>query len=189
MTLDDIFADILSVGDATGAQPAAERFVTELRGRVAHIQKRTALLTSADRPRIAAIEWIEPVMLAGNWMPRLIELAGGVQPLAQEGQHSTYGESRDVIAFDPQIVLVMPCGFDLARAITEAEVLSKVPGWNDLSAVRAGRVYAVDGNAYFNRSGPRIVDSLEILAGLLHPKIFGWPPRVAGGVPIWQQLT
>jgi iron complex transport system substrate-binding protein len=188
MTLEDILTDILRVGEATGAQRAAEHYVAELRGRVAEVQQRAAALGGNDRPRIAAIEWIEPVMLAGNWMPQLIERAGGVQPLSEGGRHSTYGDWRDIIAFDPQVVLVMPCGFDLARAVAEASVLTAVPGWNDLSAVRAGRVYAVDGNAYFNRSGPRIVDSLEILAGLLHPEIFGWPPRVAEGVPVWRQL-
>ncbi|HEY1597976.1 MAG TPA: cobalamin-binding protein [Pirellulales bacterium] len=188
MTFDDILTDILRIGEATGAQRAAESYVTDLRQRVTQVQQRVARLGANDRPRIAAIEWIEPVMLAGNWMPQLVEWAGGVQPLPQGGRHSTYGDWRDIIAFDPQVVLVMPCGFDLARAVTESRVLTAIPGWNELSAVRAGRVYAVDGNAYFNRSGPRIVDSLEILAGLLHPEIFGWPSRTVEDVPVWQPL-
>jgi iron complex transport system substrate-binding protein len=188
MTLADIFADILRVGDATGAQPAAERFASELRGRVAAIRAKTTPLTQADRRRVAAIEWIDPLMLAANWMPELIELAGGVQPLAQAGRHSTYSRWQEVVDFDPQVVLVMPCGFDLARAVAESDVLGQRPGWSATSAVREGRVYAVDGNAYFNRSGPRIVDSLEILAGLVHPELFGWPAASSGGIPVWQRL-
>ena len=128
-------------------------------------------------------------MLAANWMPELLALAGAVQPLERGGRHSTYNAWQEVVDFDPQAVLVMPCGFDLARAVAEAAILPRQPHWSQLSAVKAGRVYAVDGNAYFNRSGPRIVDSLEILAGLVHPEIFGWPPEVAGGVGVWQRLS
>ena len=188
MTLEDIFADILRVGDATATRPAAERYVAGLRARVAALEAKTSALAPHERPRIAAMEWIDPLMLAGNWMPELIRLAGGVQPLARGGRHSTYNDWQEVIAFDPQMVLVMPCGFDLARAVDEAGTLAGLPGWHDLSAVRAGRVYAVDGNAYFNRSGPRIVDSLELLAGLSHPDVFGWPVKMAEGLSVWQSL-
>ena len=111
-------------------------------------------------------------------MPELLELAGGTQPVVGHGRHSTYNSWQDVIAYDPQVLLVMPCGFDLARAVTESVSLFAQPGWENLAAVRAGRVFALDGNAYFNRSGPRIVDSLEIVAGLLHPKLFGMPPEI-----------
>lgn len=187
MTLDDIFADVLRIGDAALARPAAERYVQNLQHRVAAVRDKTASLQT-ERPRVAAVEWIDPLMLAANWMPQLIELAGGVQPLNAAGRHSTYNSWQDVVRFDPQVVLVMPCGFDLARAIAESSTLVQQPGWNELSAVRRGRAYAVDGNAYFNRSGPRIVDSLEILAGLLHPEIFGWPAESADGVPVWQEL-
>ncbi len=188
MTLADIFADVQRVGAATDRRAEAEEYTGRLRARVAAVSDRTAQIPLAERPRVAAIEWIEPLMLAGNWMPELIELAGGVQPIRERGQHSTYNSWSEITAFDPQVVLVMPCGFDLARGVAESAVLRALPGWNDLPAVRAGRVYAVDGNAYFNRSGPRIVDSLEILAGLLHPELFGFPPRMSAGVPVWQEL-
>ncbi len=127
-------------------------------------------------------------MLAGNWMPELLELAGGVQPRNQHGHHSTYNDWQSVVDFDPQVMLVMPCGFDLARAVAEADALFRLPHWNELSAVRGGRVYTVDGNAYFNRSGPRIVNSLEIVAGLLHPELFALPPIMQDGIRVWQQL-
>ncbi|MBI2824458.1 MAG: cobalamin-binding protein [Planctomycetia bacterium] len=186
-TLADIFGDILRVGDATGRREAARDCVAGLRRRVETVRSRTALLPAAERPRTACIEWIEPLMLAANWMPELVTWAGGVQPV-EGGRHSKYNEWRAVLDYDPQVVIVMPCGFDLARAVAEAAALGKLVGWRDLAAVRANRVYAVDGNAWFNRSGPRIVDSLEILAGLLHPELVGLPPRESGGIAVWQAL-
>jgi iron complex transport system substrate-binding protein len=189
MKLAEIFTDIERVGDAAGVPEAADRYVRDLQDRVAAIRAKTASLPAERLPRVAAIEWIDPLMLAANWMPELLELAGAVQPLDRSGRHSTYHAWQEVTEFDPQIVLVMPCGFDLGRAVSEAAILSAQRGWNELSAVREGRVYAVDGNAYFNRSGPRIVDSLEMLAGLVHPELFGWPPQVVDSVPVWQRLT
>jgi iron complex transport system substrate-binding protein len=189
MTLRDIFADIRRVGEATSVPDAAREYVAGLESRVAAIRARTDALSPADRPRVAAIEWIEPLMLAGNWMPELLELAGGTQPIAGHGRHSTYNSWQDVVDFDPQVLLVMPCGFDLARAVAESDALFQQPGWKDLSAVRAGRVFALDGNAYFNRSGPRIVDSLEIVAGLLHPELFDMPVEMRDGIRVWQRLA
>lgn len=188
MTLADIFADIQRVGEATGAVDAAQQYISVLEQRVTAIRAKTDALSPADRPRVAAIEWIEPLMLAGNWMPELLELAGGTQPVAGHGSHSTYNSWQDVADFDPQVLLVMPCGFDLNRAIAESVSLSEQPGWKDLAAVHAGRVFALDGNAYFNRSGPRIVDSLEIVAGLLHPELFGKPTETRDGIRVWQRL-
>lgn len=129
------------------------------------------------RPRVACLEWLDPLMLAANWMPQLIEWAGGQQPLINAaGKHSTCTDWQTIVDYDPQVIVVMPCGFDLQRAVQDAEVLRTLPGVARLSAVRDGRVVAVDGNAYFNRSGPRIVDSLEILASVLHPELFGPAP-------------
>lgn len=164
-TLDDILADVQRVGDAAGAGNAAREYAASLRRRIERVRAATAPL---GRPvRVACIEWIEPLMLASNWMPELIRLAGGDAALSKPG-HSTYSAWGDVRGYDPEVIVVMPCGFDLARTLAEASVLESIPGWRELSAVKSGRVYAVDGNAYFNRSGPRIVDSLEILAHLLH---------------------
>jgi iron complex transport system substrate-binding protein len=118
------------------------------------------------------IEWIEPLMVAANWMPGLIEAAGGSPGITRQGARSAYTPWGDVCSFDPQVIVVMPCGFDLQRAVQESQALKQLPGWSRLSAVRQRRVHAVDGNAYFNRSGPRMVDSLEILAAIIHPDRF-----------------
>jgi len=188
MTLDGIFADILLIAEATGRRASGEHYVAELRRRVAAVSAKTVALAPDERPRVAAIEWIDPLMLAAHWMPGLIELAGARQPLITGGQHSAYNRWEEVVAYDPHVILVMPCGFDLARAAAEADLLRALPGWETLRAVHDARVFAVDGNAYFNRSGPRIVDSLEILAGLAHPELFGLPATFSDGIPVWQRL-
>jgi iron complex transport system substrate-binding protein len=105
-------------------------------------------------------------MLAGNWTPELVEIAGGHCPLAIAGEHSRYHDWSEIAAFDPEVIVIAPCGFDLERSVREAKDLERLPGWHDTSAARAGRLFALDGNAYLNRSGPRIVDTLEILAEL-----------------------
>lgn len=167
-SLDDVFADIARLGEATGCEAAAKAYLTSLRNRVAAVESRSKSLGREQRPRVAQIEWIEPLMIAGNWMPQLIELAGGQQSLAKAGHHSGYIDWETVRQFDPEVIVISPCGFDLARTIAETPPLPRLPGWREVAAVRNGRVFAVDGNAYFNRSGPRLVDSLEILAELIH---------------------
>jgi iron complex transport system substrate-binding protein len=135
-------------------------------------------LAASDRPRVICLEWIDPPMVAANWMPELITLAGGDPGLSRRGAHSTYADWDQIVDYDPQVVVIMPCGFDLERAALEARPLPARPGWSRLSAVRDRRVFAVDGNAYFNRSGPRLIDSLQILGHLVHPKRFPLPKNV-----------
>jgi iron complex transport system substrate-binding protein len=168
----DILDDIHRVGRACGRADEAIEFVAGLETRLQRLRKLIGSLPPQRRRRTACIEWIEPTMIAGNWTPELVELAGGVQSFAQAGRHSTYTPWAEVAAFDPEVIVVMPCGFDLPRTLREAERLREFAGWTDLSAVRNGRVYAVDGNALFNRAGPRIVDSAELLAKLIHPELF-----------------
>jgi len=173
-TIADIFADIHRVGDATGRVAEARAYVAQLQMRIQAVRAKTDPLPPEQRPRVACLEWLDPLMLAANWMPQLIEWAGGQQPLIDAaGKHSTCTDWQTIIDYDPQVIVVMPCGFDLPRAIQDADVLRSLPGVASMSAVRNGRVVAVDDNAYFNRSGPRIVDSLEILASVLHPELFG----------------
>jgi iron complex transport system substrate-binding protein len=176
--LQGVFDDILRVGSAAGADDQATKYVAELRGRVEAIRRRAAEISRAERPRVACLEWLDPLMVAGNWMPELIEIAGGVGGLSRGGQHSPAVSWEALAAFDPQAVVLMPCGFDLSRTRREAACLLRLPGWSELAAVRAGRVFAVDGNAYFNRSGPRMVESLEVMAHLLHPAVFSPPPLI-----------
>ncbi|MBS0265626.1 MAG: ABC transporter substrate-binding protein, partial [Planctomycetes bacterium] len=130
------------------------------------------------RPTVVCIEWLGPLMSAGNWVPELVELAGGTNLLSVAGQHSPWMTLADVKAADPDLLVLMPCGWDIARTRAELQSLSEQPGWYDLHAVRNGRVFLTDGNQYFNRPGPRLVDSAEILAELIHPALL--PQRYAG---------
>jgi iron complex transport system substrate-binding protein len=165
--LQDIFEDIQRLGEATQRDFAAQAFVAGLQNRVESARHRVAQqLAHHDRRRVAIIEWTEPLMLAGNWTPELVDLAGGCCPLTTAGEHSRYHDWSEIAAFDPEVIVVAPCGFDLPRSVCEATCLERLPGWFATAAARGNRVFALDGNAYLNRSGPRIVDTLEILAEL-----------------------
>ena len=146
-----------------------------MRQRINSIAALSRALDFASRPRAVCIEWVSPLMTAGNWTPELIELAGGQSGLARPGQHSPYVTWQEIVKFDPQVLFIAPCGFDLERSEHEARVLTTLPGWSDVAAVQANRVFVLDGNALLNRSGPRIVDSLELLAYLLQPTSFRAP--------------
>ena len=188
LSLDEILVDIRRIGEATGAEQSADQFVGSLERRIGNVVKKTSSLSQSERPRVACIEWIEPVMFAANWIPRLIEMAGGKDGLSESGHHSEYGDWKTLVEYDPEIIIVMPCGFNLARTLEEANILRSFANWSSLSAVKSERVFAVDGNAYFNRSGPRIVDSLEILAHLFHPQFLKVPDSVRVPKAVWQRL-
>jgi iron complex transport system substrate-binding protein len=135
------------------------------------------------KPSVACIEWIDPLMAAGNWMPELVELAGGVNLFGEAGKHSPWLSWEAVREHDPEVIVVLPCGFDLQRTRAEMPALTGKPDWANLRSVRHRRAYLTDGNQYFNRPGPRLVDSLEILAEVIHPERFrsghkgnGWQP-------------
>lgn len=167
--LGDVFADIRLVGSVTGKLAAAESLVCRLQERVAAIEAKTK---SSQRPRVACIEWLDPFFSAGHWIPEMVELAGGRNGLAEKGQPSRRIDWTEVLEFSPEVLVLMPCGFDVARTLTEAEPLARSPAWQELPAVKQGRVFAVNGSAYFSRSGPRLVEGLEILASVIHPEIF-----------------
>ena len=168
--LDDVWGDIARVAEALGRAPDGAAVVTSLQARVAEIVARSS--SPGARPRVVSIEWIEPVMIGGMWMPELIEMAGGTPLVTRPGDHAptlTKGALREL---SPDVVVVSPCGFPLDRALEELPLLRAALPWVSWPAVQAGRVYVADGNAYFNRPGPRIVESLEILAACLHPDAF-----------------
>jgi iron complex transport system substrate-binding protein len=144
--------------------------VDDLRARVADIQTRSAVRDG--RPRVLSIEWIDPVMIGGMWMPELIALAGGTALVTGPGDHAPTLTREALAALSPDVVLVKPCGFPLERSLEELDTLRDALPWSQWDAVRAGRVYVADGNAYFNRPGPRLVESLEILAACVHPEAF-----------------
>ena len=178
--LDDVWRDIATVAAALGAADRGESLVTELRRRVAAIGERARGIR--ERPTVAVVEWIDPLMAAGNWMPELVELAGGVSLFGTAGEHSPWMSLGDLAARDPDWILVIPCGFDLARTRSEMASLASRPEWRRLRAVRSGHVALGDGNQFFNRPGPRLVESLEILAEILHPDDFSFGHFGAG----WQ---
>jgi iron complex transport system substrate-binding protein len=183
-TLDDILATVAAVGAATGVPERANALLATLRARVERVRERAREL--AARPRTACLEWIDPPFGPGHWLPELVQIAGGKPGLGRAGEESRRIAWDEVIAFAPEVLVVTPCGFDLPRTLHEArEALPRRDGWEALPAARRGQVYAVDGNAYFSRPGPRIVESLELLAELIHPQHFaGWGP--AGS---WQALA
>ena len=178
MDLGDVFEDIRTVAGALGRPERAERLNAGLTARLDAIRERTRQL--ADRPLVACIEWIDPLMHAENWVPELVEIAGGRVMLGEAGRHSGYFEFERMVEADPDVIAVMPCGFDIPRTAAEMPPLAAQPGWSELSAVRNGRVFLTDGNQYFNRPGPRVVESAEILAELLHPEVFDFGHRGSG---------
>jgi iron complex transport system substrate-binding protein len=168
--LDDIWSDIERVAGALDRAGEGARVVATLRDRLAAIHERAT--RPATRPTVLAVEWLDPVMIGGMWMPELIELAGGRPLVTKAGEHAPTLAIDALRALDPDVVLVKPCGFSLDRTLEEARTLTATLPWSDWRAVREGRVYVADGNAYFNRPGPRIVESLEILAACVHPETF-----------------
>ncbi|ANV82920.1 cobalamin-binding protein [Picosynechococcus sp. PCC 7003] len=180
-TLADVYQDIRRVAQQFNRDP--QPVLQDLQRRVQACQKRGKTLPK--RPRVAAIEWIDPLMGGGNWLPELIELAGGENILGKSGKHSPYISWETLRASDPDVVVVMPCGFDLER--TRQEMLADLelhPEWKQLRAVQNDQLFICDGNAYFNRPGPRLVDSLEILTEILQPVGDRLYPETA-----WQKLS
>jgi len=172
--LDDIFNDIKTIASALNVTEAGSALVETLIERVEIIRHK--LKFSESKPTVACIEWLKPLMVSGNWVPGLASIAGGVSILAEDGKHSPYVEWDDIRLQDPEILILMPCGFPIERTLREVDILLQLPGFGQLKAVKNNRVYIADGNWYFNRPGPRIVDSIEILAEIIHPKqfIFGY---------------
>jgi iron complex transport system substrate-binding protein len=133
---------------------------------------------------VACVEWLDPLMAAGNWVPELVELAGGVNLFGEAGRHAPWMSWEQLRAADPDVIVLLPCGFDIARTARDLPALTGRPGWGELRAVRSGRVFLTDGNQYFNRPGPRLVESLEILAEVLHPGAFAFGHEGSG----WRRL-
>jgi iron complex transport system substrate-binding protein len=179
--LADLWNDIRKVADALGAVPAGETLVTSMEERTAAISTETA---RRKRVRVASVEWIEPLMVSGNWMPELIEMAGGRDLFGVAGEHAPPLAWEQFAEADPEVILVLPCGFTLEQTRQDLPLLTRRPGWGELSAVRNRQVFLCDGNQFFNRPGPRVVESLEILAETLHPAFFHFGHEGTG----WERL-
>lgn len=169
-SLADVWDDIRRVADALEIVEHGASVVDYLQARMCAISDKAR--RAGARPRVACIEWQEPLMAAGNWMPELIEMAGGINLLGEPGKHSGYLQWTELVTADPDVIVISPCGFDLARTEQEMYWLTERPEWPRLRAVQNGRVYLADGNQYFNRPGPRLVETLQILSEILHPEIF-----------------
>jgi iron complex transport system substrate-binding protein len=179
--LADIWADIHRVADALHVPERGAELIGRLQQRMAAVCEQAQTLP--ERPTVACVEWIEPLMAAGNWMPELVAMAGGVNLFGTAGAHAPWLTWQELCAKDPDVIVVLPCGWNIERSRREMPVLAQKPEWLQLRAVRHGRVYLTDGNQFFNRPGPRLVESLQILAEILHSAAFHFGHEETG----WQQ--
>lgn len=171
-TVDEIQESIRQVGAALGINDRARALLDEHERRIAAVESAVA---GRPRPRVLAIEWLDPPFAPGHWLPEMVEIAGGTNLLGVAGGHSTQAAWEDVTGFDPDVLIIMPCGYGLDASLADADRFTKELCDVAPRAVASGRAFAVDGSAYFNRSGPRYIDGIEILAGLLHPDAFAAP--------------
>lgn len=189
MDLADTWKDIRAVARSLDTPERADELIVSLQRELDAIRTQASGPPEADqpagsssaewrpkrpsRPSIACLEWIDPLMSCGNWVPELVEIAGGRNLLGEAGKHSPWLDWETLLACDADVIAIMPCGFDIARTRAELPPLVEDPRWSELRAVRHGRIYLTDGNQFFNRPGPRLVESARILAEILHPDIFG----------------
>jgi iron complex transport system substrate-binding protein len=170
--LPDLWTDIMSAANAMGVADRGKSLLQELKKRVVDVIEKTCVLEK--RPSVCVLEWFDPLMLSGNWVPDLVEMSGGKNLVTQSGKPSATTTFQQLKKRNPDVLILVPCGFDLKRSESELPTLSRIDGWHSLKAVRENRVYLVDGNAYVNRPGPRLVDSIEVFAEILHPEKFSF---------------
>jgi iron complex transport system substrate-binding protein len=171
-SISGIEENVRELGKATGHSRAAEAVIGSGRARLQKVAK--ALAKAGSRPRVFCMEWADPIYCSGHWVPEMVELAGGTDGLGRKGTDSVRIEWKTVVEWTPEVFIISPCGFNLSAALGQSAQLSQYPGWEDLPAVRQGRVYAVDANSYFARPGPRVFEGVELLAHLLHPDLYQW---------------
>lgn len=180
--LADVWEDIRRMAVTLGAEEKSREVLRALKNRCVDVIEKACTLK--QRPFVACIEWLDPLMAAGNWVPDMVELAGGRNLFGEPGKHSPALDWEQLAARDPDLIVIMPCGFDISRTLRELPALVQRPGWNKLRAVKKHRVFVTDGSQYFNRPGPRLVESLEMLAELFHPDKFPAQHRGTG----WEQI-
>jgi iron complex transport system substrate-binding protein len=193
-SLEEVFADLERLGGVLDREDRAQEVVADLRARVEAV----AEAAPDEGPRVAVFDWLDPVMVAGHWVPGMVDLAGGTYGLAAPGDRSTPREWDEIRSYDPEVILAAPCGFGLDQTLENTDDLSDREGWNALTAVREGRVYAVDGHHYVNRPGPRLVDTIELFAGVIQgaaetpeDAVAEWPslPDPAESGRSWEETT
>ena len=168
--LTDLWENIRVIADACGVKDRGKSLIKGLKSRMVDMIEKTCMQTR--KPSVVCIEWLNPLMSAGNWVPDLVELVGGEPLLAKAGEHSPWMKWEDVVAADPHFIFVMPCGFAIDRTLSEISLLTRLPGWDKLRAVKKKNVIVVDANQFFNRPGPRLIDSMEIIVEVFHPTKF-----------------
>ena len=161
----DIFKDIKIIAEALNVVDKGADLIDFMKNRIRTLKKSYDVKSELT---VAAIEWIDPLMAAGNWVPELIEMAGGINLFGEAGKHSPWMEYKDLIEKDPHTIIIMPCGYNIQKSIMEIDSLIKQKGWKEINAVQNDKVYITDGNQFFNRPGPRIIESLEILIEIFH---------------------
>jgi iron complex transport system substrate-binding protein len=181
-SLDGVRQNVLELGEAAGASGRAVRLVAEMDERLDRIRARVSAI--AERPRVFCMEWLDPIYNAGHWMSEMVEIAGGVDALAQPHKYSVRIPWDSVQAWAPEVLVLAPCGFNASQAAGQLDLVRGLPGWQDLPAVRRSAVYAVDASSYFARPGPRLVDGTELLAHLIHPGAFAWNGPADAFIPI-----
>jgi iron complex transport system substrate-binding protein len=190
MCLEDLYEAIRSVGEATGHEEAAERLIRSLRARVAAVKERTERI--AYKPRVTLLEWIDPPFTCGHWSPELVALAGGIEGTGKAGVPSRTMHWEELLHWQPEVLVIACCGYTVERTLQDMPLLEARPRWQELPCVRSGRVYIINGSHYFSRPGPRLVDSLEILAHTLHPDVHplpeGLPPALQWRAPALSYL-
>jgi iron complex transport system substrate-binding protein len=181
-SLEDVLSTMLEMGRAVDREESAEATVAGLRERIDTVAQRTAGIPKDHRTRVAFLEWLDPLFNAGHWNPILIELAGGIDILGNVGKPSRTTPWDSLVRSRPDVLFIACCGFSAERAMEDLPILERQDGWDDLPCVRSGRIYIADGNAYFSRPGPRLVDGLEIMAHALHPTVHPLPDQLQAAV-------
>jgi len=166
--LDDILTNILEIAKKVGKEKEAQSFIDSLKKRITYVQTKS----KKSKPKVLCVEWLDPLFTAGHWVPQLVEMAGGINGISSTGDQSRRMEVDETNKFDPDIIVLMPCGFDVKRTILEYEKLANNIRWKSLAAVQNNQVYAVNANEYFSKPGPRTVTGIEILAKIIHPETF-----------------
>ncbi|HXH49547.1 MAG TPA: cobalamin-binding protein [Terriglobia bacterium] len=177
-SLGDVWKDILSIGRAIGRTSQARVLVAELEGRISAVAK--AVSDSPNRPRVACLEWLDPPFIAGHWVPEMVACAGGVDVFGKAAQPSFRQAWEAVLRENPEVIVILPCGYGLEEAVRQFDVMTLPEGWESLQAVRDNRIFAVDASGYFSRPGPRLARGVEILAGILHPESMPVPHESSG---------
>ncbi len=183
----DVLEDIRRIGRATGAEEAAESLTRKMQARIDAVVEKAG--QALDRPRVLHLEWVDPLMCGGHWVPEMVELAGGANCFGDKETGSFPLEWSDIMERQPEVIVLMPCGFDVKRGLQDLPLLSQREGWNSLPAVRENRVYVIDAGAYTSRSGPRLVEGLEILAEMIHPELFSGMIPESGALRLYGNLV